>query len=837
MGASPDSGKSGKISTYYAGMHMVLCSAPIDFIAFVQVKEKQVNDHPITLTGLGSGFGVEQFPIANGTSQVYLNKPEIFGGIKREGGVLGWLSVLFGQPDQPVAPYLASMLGSSCPAFRGVVSVVLNRMYLGTSYYLQTWRFFATRVTVRGRGIPQWQGQWSNPQIPINLTYSFAYTGAETLPENFGLTTDQVRTGYYVIRGYSVWVVVDDSKLSEMDGFRYMPITGSGGLINAVHVIRECLTDIEWGLGEDESTIDSVSFDYAAETCFTEGLGFSWLWEKDKPIEDFIAEVAEHINAVVYKSRQTGLWTITLIRKVEDTSTLPRLTSAQVQKITKLSRRQLHELTSQFVLKYESNLTYKEATVRISDPSLAARQGKEVLKSRTFSGVASPEVAWIIANRELKALSTPILTGSLVGGRSLAELNPGDAFVLEKFGSLTYDLVLRVVSIDIGTVEKEAVTIDFTEDTFEVTRGILTAQEGSKWSPPSSSAEPVSYRKVFESPYYVQALEKGDSAAQAISPDLSFLRATAVSPTGLSVSSQLWCAGEAPGSVFQYRSQIDFQASGVLLEAIDRQATTLSVGSLMDEANLIPSTFLYLGEEIVFVTATDLFPSDPTNLTFVPTIEVKRGVLDTIPEAHSLGSRFIQVQSVNSSDPTTYGVGETVSAKLLTETPSSTLDIASAPVDYLELIGRMHRPYPPGNLKINGEYWLSEIDFTNPVEFSWASRNRFSQTTSDILSYYAESTSSEDGVTYNLTLYLDTGSSIIYAFTGGDLSVTVAFSEIGGRLTEPTPVRLELTSENLNGLSFQTVVHYFDLLPPTLTTFVDSDGTIFIDNDSTPFGD
>ena len=177
---------SQKVTTYSVGMHLVLCNSPIDSITRVDVKEKVLISTPITTT-----------------TDVTVDASELLGGLSREGGIKGVMSFLFGYPSQAVNPYLSSVLGN-IPAYRGVVSVILNHVYIGTSYYLNTWRFLCTRVNQREKGAAQWQSAYASPYSP-----------------------------------YSV-------------------------LINAVHVIRECLTDTEWGLGIAEYNISEDSFLAAA---------------------------------------------------------------------------------------------------------------------------------------------------------------------------------------------------------------------------------------------------------------------------------------------------------------------------------------------------------------------------------------------------------------------------------------------------------------------------------------------------------------------------------------------------------------------------------------------
>jgi hypothetical protein len=813
MSAGETSG--AKISTYYAGMHMVLCTGPIDYIGFIYVKETQINSIPI----IGSGLPTDE--TTQGTPTYFVDLPELFGGLKREGGIRGILSFMFGYPTQTHNPYLQSQQILPC-AHRGVVSVILNRMYLGTSYYLHQWRFLATRVNVREKGLAQWYPEIASPLMPLDMTHSYSHLGAEIEPQNFGLTRGVVYTGYYVIKGSSVWIVLDDTQLASAAGYNLVSNSAgvsSGGLINAVHVIRECFTDTEWGLGEAESSIDDGSFLSAATQCFNEGLGFAWLWDKSKPVDEFIAEVATHINAVVFRDRRTNKWRITLIRKVTDLTSLPRITTALVTKVNKLKRKQLHDLTSQVVLRYESNLTFKEATVRVSDPSLAARQGKERVTTLNFSGVATPEVAQVLAQRELKNLSTAIYTGSLTGARKLADLNPGDAFVLEAFGALESDLVLRVVSLELGTILKEPVTIEFTEDAFEATRSVTSFGFGSRWTPPDSTAQPIAQRKVFETPYYAVALEKGDTGAQAVPETSSFIRATAVSPAGLAVTSELW---GTTGTTYTYKSLIDFQFGGQLYSATSRTASVLSVKNLVDVDNLQIGNLLYLEEELLQVIAFDLTAS---------TITVSRGVLDTVPETHPADSWFIAVGYTNGSDPTEYIIGESPKTKLLTKTPSETLALASAAEDTITLSGRMHRPYPPGDFKINGESWLESSGFSGVYDFSWTSRNRLQQTTSVLLDYYSSSVTSEPDVSYNLRLLLDSDDTLLYSYSGSGLTKQVTFQELPSSVTFPALVRIELESENLNGVSFQTVIHKITIQPTELNFVAEDDVTNFTDAD------
>lgn len=44
-------------------------------------------------------------------------------------------------------------------------------------------------------------------------------------------------------------------------------------LLNPAHIIRECLTDPDWGLGYQASDVDDAAFTYAADLLYIENFG------------------------------------------------------------------------------------------------------------------------------------------------------------------------------------------------------------------------------------------------------------------------------------------------------------------------------------------------------------------------------------------------------------------------------------------------------------------------------------------------------------------------------------------------------------------------------------
>lgn len=188
---------------------------------------------------------------------ITIDSPNIFGGDKKEGGVSGDVDLMFGKIDQTQNDYLKARLDSDIPAFRGLFSAVLNQVYIGTSAYLKPWSFFLKRCNKQISGSDQWYSEKS------------------------------------VLR----------------------PREESGDDLNAIHIIRECLIDSEWGLNFDATDdIDDDYFKEAANILFDEGFGLSMSWDQESAVEDFVNEVLNYIAGILYQDLETGKWRITLTR-------------------------------------------------------------------------------------------------------------------------------------------------------------------------------------------------------------------------------------------------------------------------------------------------------------------------------------------------------------------------------------------------------------------------------------------------------------------------------------------------------------------------------------------
>jgi hypothetical protein len=126
---------------------------------------------------------------------------------------------------------------------------------------------------------------------------------------------------------------------------------GNGPDMNPAHIISECLTNRDWGLGYSWVEI-GASFNTAADTLYTEGFGLSLIWQQDSSIEEFIASVLDHIDATLFIDRRTGLWELKLIWADYVAAMLPLFDETNVVDWGRLGRRSPSDLVNSVTVRF-----------------------------------------------------------------------------------------------------------------------------------------------------------------------------------------------------------------------------------------------------------------------------------------------------------------------------------------------------------------------------------------------------------------------------------------------------------------------------------------------------
>lgn len=810
----------------------------------------------------------EIYMIGSSTT-INIDSYTIFGGIDKEGGISGDVDLMFGAITQSQNSYLVARLDNDIPAYRGLWSAVLNQVYIGTSTYLKPWSFFLKRVANQISGDVQW----------------YANKAVIRLGEEAG----------------------DD--------------------LNAIHIIRECLIDKEWGLGWSSSDINDIAWKEAADILYDENFGLTMLWDQVTSIENFIDDILGCIAGMLYQDLETGKWILTLTRdldygnpytyhnvgdvtqeaigmlspntwfaqifttsrsyvtnrikikifqQLELGTAVPRvelqgvdingdpdgnvlgygtiseenisnevpgwseciLTSnvdldvntqyalvikplggtgylfwrltndssfsgdkkntndgginwvttdyadfmfeiyagadletfneSDVIDLEEFGRPSYGEIVDKVIVNFWDKLKHKPRMAETRDIALIEKQGGvEIEKILNYQGICNKTLANEVAERELK-LSTSMLAGMrLRCTRKMSHLKPNDIFKFSWPNLGITEMILRVLNVNYGNLNKNEVNITCVEDVFSTAETIYGEAVDTLWTNPVSDPVDVINRRLIEIPYWslVKRIIGSISLVAALNDDAGYLGSIAAKPSNDSFDHDLLVRLSASYSFEDAGAgNENFTPTGILTNNLARASADIII-DLSSEMNLDlveVDSYAVINDEIVKILSVDV-----DNMQ----VGIARGILDTVPMAHSSGDLIYFMQNNFGDIDIEYTNGDRPQVKLLTRTASGSLAEDDATIETADAFNsRMIRPYPPGNLKFNDISYpgfLSSGVIPNAIRISWNHRDRTNEAQLNSLIKHTDSADygRETGVTYTIKIY-DENNNLVRTVTG-----------------------------------------------------------------------
>jgi len=589
-------------------------------------------------------------------------------------------------------------------------------------------------------------------------------------------------------RGYSI---IGNIELSGLMGSVFFQDNLEKKDINPIHKIREILTD-DTAMSKPESDVNNVNFMKAADRIYDEGLGISWAIDEKSCIEA-IEELCYHIEAGIRVNRQTGLYEMVLFR--DDWFTEDEIHDIAENKIKDLSLEIMNsdDIVNQLNVTYYDRERIKNSTFSVYENGSILTMGHTNAESVEFPYFMNMRNAEIVANWKLKQFSTPAWSGSFTTGwREARKWNRYDLIRLPWSRKWNGAILARIMKINLGNGTDNTVTIDFEEvipHSSEMNTSIVVD------TPVDTAPQPPqpSINAVFEAPYYLTVLRAGQTNADlelSNNPDTGYVAAIAAKPQNNSLNALLYTDGGA--GEFEQVSRLDYCDILQLDQSITEASSSFTVtGSLAQTAN--SSNLILLNDELMGFVSFD----DVTKV-----LTVKRGVLDTVPKKHSSGYLFVFDLPDVAFDSTQYAQSEIVEAQVLTTTPSGIQELVVTGM-LVEIQARAIRPYPPANVKINGEYFPAEIE--TDLVITWVDRNRVQQTGGMQLSWF------DDGVTIeqNTQTYLT-----LTQLGENDIELATSNANITGSTSYTMPISSMQADTRFVRITLKTVRDGYECLQP-----------------------
>lgn len=697
-------------------------------------------------------FGEKEGWTGSETAQttIPIDKSDLFGGLQKEGGVKGEVHFMVGNETQTTPNGLAARLGlttATSPGFRGMSSL------------------------------------W--------------FVGAENDSNGFYWSANQpiIQTIWATVRRIPVGLSAGTADIN--------------GDANPAHIIYECLTNTDWGMGAPTGNLDVPAFEAAATTLFDEEFGLSLMWAQQSDIESFITEVLDHIQATLFLNPRTGKLTLKLIRNDYTIGTLPEINPDNA-KLKSYQRKAWAETINEIVITWTNPTNEQEETVALQDIANVGIQGGVVSENRNYYGVRNKDLAMNICVRDLRSASAPLASVDLELSREAWDFLPGDvvSFSWPEYGIT--ELVIRVLNIDYGRPGEGTIRVKGIEDIFALPFADFTDPPQTEWVDPSEAPSSMDFVHLLTLPAYFlsNVVESGD-LAQAEYPEVAagILAADSGQDT-FSYDLLAEVAQPNGGTDFEVIGTRTTVGRGTLPAAYPVEAQTLTpsfpgvVGSVGPAVN----GFMVIGSaaeedtEIAFI-------SDFTAGNFV----IERGVLDTVPKDWPISTEvFFITGDTDFFDNSTYSDGDTVEYKLLTRTSLGVLDEGSAPLENETLTGRPYYPLRPTNCQVDGTgFGTATPTGLVPVPTSWSNRNRLTED-SQVLYWGDASVTPESGQTTTIKIY-NSGHSLLNTITGlpGD-SYDIPLSLFNGE----QDVYIEFLSERDVYESLQSFEVYAELVNP-----------------------
>lgn len=849
-----------EVTKYFLSEHFGICQAEPDVLLDVQIKEKSI---------------LPSAPTSQATLSI--NKPDLFGGLKKEGGAEGNLTYLPGSNSQLLPDVLAQKLGrsggSDAPGYRGIASLFFYGSGGRGFYWTANSPFIpgiwakVQRILKRSDGSEQWYKAKapivaggideaeliSSTNIDMDAvsdtftTVSGLWSGARAGLRFSCLPTDFIRVKARIGGTYVAWspwgsppaaggnsgssfrfslatssstreFYVDDAEnidgyeaardlfLAEYPdgitftgsseyrmGFIDSPINdNSGGLsltveilrgdvldMNPAHIIRECLTDRNFGMGTPTSALDDVSFTAAADTLFDEGFGLSMIWTRQASIESFVQEVLDHIQGVIYVDPSTGLLTLDLIRDDYDVETLPVI-DPENGDLTNFSRKLWGDIVNEIIVTWTNPLNEQEETITVQDNASIAIQGGIVSDSRNYYGVRNAQLAQDLAYRDLRSAGQPLASCEAEVDRTQYALRPGSVIKLTWPEYGLDELVMRVQSVDYGKPGDPAIKLNLIEDVYGLDIGNYDTAPGSSWVDPSAAPTDMDPVEIITLPYFLAA-NAGIFASEPVYPEvLSGILATTDNSDAFEY--ELWDEVTLSNGDTEQQalSTNNVLGSATLTSALDPEASSALVSFENKIGNTVPTLagLVIIGDGTEATDEIALIDADNGDDTYT----LQRGVLDTVPREWPAGTRvwFIDESTVY-EDPLVRSAAEVVDYKMLPRTSLGLLDLADATEQSATLTERPWLPNRPANVVVYGEAFSTEgnpIDATlagSTITATWANRNRLEED-SQVLAWADANVTPETGQTTTIEIRSTEGTLITEhtGLTGTSFDIPIA---------------------------------------------------------------
>ena len=309
------------------------------------------------------------------------------------------------------------------------------------------------------------------------------------------------------------------------------------------------------------------------------------------------------------------------------------------------------------------------------------------------------------------------------------------------------------MKINYGGSDTNNVQMEIVQDKFSYPVSSGYTSGGTPVIRPPSITRQFDFVRLAELPYYVLYKLGKD-------PDSMLADNTAAGRLGVLVSAYNTVRTDsaeeyltADGNTFAYIGSVDkkdFVPSCVAVNDIDYLTTSFKYekGSNLDSVRVDQGRIGFIDDEIVGIGVID---------PYYRTVEISRGLFDTVPAKHAAGSVLYIAALDNDTicNDDEFTGGEIYQIKVAPMSANVMPDLSAMPSLDIGFTARCLRPYPLANVKIDSVYFpeMQTVDWYYRGRSTWNNRNRLTQLADDYLLWTdAVNAAVETDVTYKYSV-------------------------------------------------------------------------------------
>lgn len=640
----------------------------------------------------GESGWVESEITNNGCAVFSLSKSKGDSGLEYKGRLRFWHGGLEQQSDAILA-LLQDRDSGDEPSFGGLCYGVLHGPADGGSFW--------------------WGSSPSLPDVAVEL---------ERCPNPLGFTSAQAAIDLGVLSS----TVGDLVPSGRVDTHAYAA--------NPANILYDLLVDATYGLGVATEDIDTATFRDAGRILASEEFGMSILVDQQGQFDDVAGDILKTVDGVLFVDTSTGQWVFRLIRdaytSVEasalglETTFYSRTDWLEIDESMMLSRPEfsrgsLGDVATEIKVQYiDPTEAYAQRIVQVQDIANFQTIGSPVSVSNVYNGVNTRELAIRLAYRDLRSVGAPRARLKVSLNRKARSVRPGDCIAFS-YGALgVVGMVMRVATVSYGTLADGRIEIEAIEDMFSMPDTVYQ-EPGSGWINPDT-VDPVAPTAVrlWEIPYDLTG--DGPRVTAAV---------LAVRGDEYTSGARLW-ASVANGPWAQV-GEIDYTPSAILSAAlaVEERTAAFTLQGAVDLDGFEAATNAAGGQNLLLVDG-ELIAFQTLRPNEDGTWMVSgawRGVYDTIPRTHALGSRVWIVRDTYLLRDTKETDDHDEIAAVQAWNQAGELDVNTQPRYGIRTASRSLLPLVPGKFRVGSTDLpgaLADRLVTGSVEVSWRNRDR-----------------------------------------------------------------------------------------------------------------